>query len=181
MRVWKSIMLGALVLAAATAEGRAQAHFERRGALLLGDHVEARLAGWYDESDDVMHDLPIAWPRLGHLHVLVFFEVGRRIEVLVLIGAACFDGVLFGHLDNDIRFPDTPTLDKLRRGRQLFRIALFRTAIYPGGDGVDHGLEQLSCEAFARVDLTDLLAFLLRHRLDLRRLPGPLGPVVVTL
>ena len=100
------------------------------------------MSGRNDESDDVMHDLAIAGPRLGHLHVLVFFEVGRRIEVLILVGAAGFDGVLFGHLDNHIRFADAPTFDELRRGGQVFRIAFLRSAIDPGGDRIDLSLRQ---------------------------------------
>ena len=89
-----------------------------------------------------MHNLPIAGPRLSHLHVLVLFEVGRRIEVLVLVGAAGFDGVPFGHLNNHIGLSDTPTLDELRCRGQVFGIALFGTAIHPGCDGVDLSLRQ---------------------------------------
>src|ERR1700686_2862390 len=89
-----------------------------------------------------MHDFPIAGPGLGHLHILVLFKVGRRIEVLILVGTGGLDRIRFWHLYNHIRLADTPAFDELRGGRQVFRIAFFRSAVYPGGNGIDLSLRK---------------------------------------
>jgi hypothetical protein len=54
-------------------------------------------------------------------------------------------------------------------------------AVAVGGDGVHHLLQQRSGEPLGGVDVADLLAFRLGHRVDLGRLPSLLGLVVVTL
>src|SRR6185503_5078107 len=74
-----------------------QGVFERLVALLLWNHVEAWIAWRNHKRNDVMHDLPIAWPGLRELHVLVLGKVGRRVEVLILVRAAGGDGVLVGN------------------------------------------------------------------------------------
>src|ERR1041384_4651790 len=110
---------------------------KRRGALLFGNHIETWLTRRNDERDDVMHYLSIAGAGFGHLHVLVFFEVGRDVEVLIFVGAACFDRVLFRHLNDHVGGSDTPALNESRRGWKVLRVALNCSAINPRGDRID--------------------------------------------
>ncbi len=87
-----------------------------------------------------MNDQAIAWARLGHLHVLVFGEVGRNLEVLILIRSGGFERELFGHGEDHIGFADAPAINELRRRWQVFRIPFLSATINPRGDRVNLGL-----------------------------------------
>src|SRR5215470_13690106 len=71
---------------AITVERRSsQSHVHREVSLLLIHVRKAGRAARYRERDYVMNDLSVAGPRLGHLDILVFGEVGGYVEILVLV------------------------------------------------------------------------------------------------
>ena len=78
-----------------------------------------------------MDDAPRAGPYLDCLNPLVFGEISRRFEELVRDRAGLLYFELSWHADDGVGCADFPTLDKLRRWRQIFRIAFRRSAVRP--------------------------------------------------
>ncbi len=69
-----------------------------------------------------MHHPPVSWHHLGGLYPFVFREVGRNINVFVVVLAAAVDGK-FGNGQDDIRL-DMPARDQGGRRRKILGIAL---------------------------------------------------------
>src|SRR5258706_10067927 len=84
-----------------------------------------------------MNYLAIPRTRFSHLHVNVFFEVGRDLEILILVGSGSVERELIGHLQDYIRLSNRPSFGELRGGRQILRVALLCTLIDPRSDSVD--------------------------------------------
>ncbi len=84
-----------------------------------------------------------------------------------------------GNRDDEGTPEDVRLVDRLKM--QLLIHHRCQPGLAVGHDGVDHPIEQVSCETLVGVDVADLLALHLGHGFDLGRLPLPFGLVVVTL
>src|SRR5262249_37409787 len=83
-----------------------QRHFHLLVPLLFRDVGQAGTSGRDNEGDDVVNDAAVARTRFGHLHVFVFGEIGRRVEVLILVRPAGSERELFGHFNDRVGFAD---------------------------------------------------------------------------
>ena len=88
-----------------------------------------------------MHGGRTGAAQLSRLNPFVFGEVGFDRQILISHDAFRRYS-LFGNGEQLIGFADAPALEVFRRGRHGFRVALFRTAIYPGGNRVQFGLRE---------------------------------------
>src|SRR5262245_12454547 len=114
-----------------------QRHLQRLVPLLFRDFGHVGATGRYNEGDDVVNDATVTRTRLGHLHVFVFGEIGRHVEVLILVRPAGSERELFGHFNDRVGFADCPSFGELRRGGQILGVAFLRPAVNPGGDCVN--------------------------------------------
>src|SRR5712692_541448 len=110
--------------------------------LFLCELLLAILRGRRNESNDVMNNLAITGPRFGLLYVNVFLEVRGNLEVLILVRPRRSKRELIGHLQNDVRLSNGPSLDKTRRGRQVLGVAFAGALIDPGRNRFDLCLTQ---------------------------------------
>src|SRR5262245_25835947 len=88
---------------------RTNAALPARGALFVRrDHGD----------EDVVDDATIARTRFGHLHILIFGEVGWDVEIYIFIRPVRRERVFLQHLKDGIRFADVPALAEFGRRRQ---------------------------------------------------------------
>ena len=111
--------------------------------------VGARLA---DEGDDVVDAGAVGGPGFGELHPLVGLERRGDQDVLILDGAGGGNFVSGWQFDDGIGFGNGPAIGELARRRQVFGIALGRSGVDPGGEGIDFlGLQRIVVGEFAVV------------------------------
>ena len=96
--------------------------------------VGPRLA---DEGDDVVDAGAVGGPRFRELNPLVGLERRGDQDVLIFDGAGGGDFVSGGQFDDGVGFGNGPAIGELARRRQVFGIALGRSGVDPGGEGID--------------------------------------------
>ncbi len=96
--------------------------------------VGARLA---DEGDDVVDAGTVGGPGFGELNPLVGLERRGDEDVLILDGAGGGNFVSGWQFDDGIGLGNGPAIGELARRRQVFGIALGRSGVDPGGEGID--------------------------------------------
>ena len=76
-----------------------------------------------DRDQHMVHDRRIAGTRLGGLDPFVFREARRDAEILIRNRPLRRHGIGLGHLDDEVRLADRPSLGKRPRGGNCLRVA----------------------------------------------------------
>ena len=100
-----------------------------------------------------MHHGAIRRRRFHKLDPPVLGEAGGQNDVLIFENAAVRNRERLGQLEDDVWLGNGPSLDKLPGRRKVLRVALRRTCVDPGDDGIDLRPESASgCSQTSRCD-----------------------------
>src|SRR5262249_2899653 len=117
--------------------GQSFRNYRRLFSWSVADYQSLRLHPLLREDDDVMNDSANARSNLGCLNPLVFGEVGRNAEVLVLDHARGRHRIFLWQIKHNVGLADVPAFQELRRWWEVFGVTFFRSLIHPSDDRVD--------------------------------------------
>ncbi len=107
-----------------------------------GRILHPRRVGIANERDDVMRVLAVRGPGFGELHVLVFGEIGRQPDILIIDSARRRNIKRSRDLKHHVRLADRPAFGEGQSLRRVLGIAGLGAAIHPSHQRLHFGVRQ---------------------------------------